>query len=549
VLGTVPSGAPRSPAARVSLVMEALSRAGSDLSKYEYLISLLHRDPRTFFAAALAHTAAIMPLVYTPTVGLACQRWSRLLLPVRGLYISLADAGRVEAILRAWPGARGVRAICVTDGERILGLGDLGANGMGIPVGKLALYSALAGVDPAATLPVTLDCGTNTAEVLGDACYRGVRAPREGGEAYYALVDEFVRAVMAVCGPRTLLQWEDFGNAHAFALLDKYKAVLPSFNDDIEGTAAVVLGGLLSACAHVPGVPAFEAGTYLFYGAGEAGVGIADLIAYAIARRGGGTVEAARKRIFLVDTKGLVTAERRGEKGFAHHKEPYAHTEGGALLAGAGAGAGAAGGGGGAGAAPAGLLALADIVRVIKPTALIGVSTQPSTFTREVVDAMAALNERPLIFALSNPTSKAECTAAEAYGWTNGRAVFASGSPFDPVTLKDGRVITPGQGNNSYIFPAVGLAVVATHMTQVPMHVRARFLLTAYPTLSAVHVCCRWQPRRAGEKGGRGGHGLHLPAAERNSGGVRGHRRRGGGGRVREGPLRAGAARRPGSLY
>jgi malate dehydrogenase (oxaloacetate-decarboxylating)(NADP+) len=507
VLGTVPSGAPRSPAARVSLVMEALSRAGSDLSKYEYLISLLHRDPRTFFAAALAHTAAIMPLVYTPTVGLACQRWSRLLLPVRGLYISLADAGRVEAILRAWPGARGVRAICVTDGERILGLGDLGANGMGIPVGKLALYSALAGVDPAATLPVTLDCGTNTAEVLGDACYRGVRAPREGGEAYYALVDEFVRAVMAVCGPRTLLQWEDFGNAHAFALLDKYKAVLPSFNDDIEGTAAVVLGGLLSACAHVPGVPAFEAGTYLFYGAGEAGVGIADLIAYAIARRGGGTVEAARKRIFLVDTKGLVTAERRGEKGFAHHKEPYAHTEGGALLA----GAGAAGGGGGAGAAPAGLLALADIVRVIKPTALIGVSTQPSTFTREVVDAMAALNERPLIFALSNPTSKAECTAAEAYGWTNGRAVFASGSPFDPVTLKDGRVITPGQGNNSYIFPAVGLAVVATHMTQVPMHVsarpplprfflRARFPLTAfslpYPSRSPCMLPLAASPRR-----------------------------------------------------
>ncbi len=502
MLGFVPAGAPRSPATRVSLVLEALSRSGSDLSRYEYLIGLLHRDPRTFFAAALAHTSTIMPLVYTPTVGLACQRWSHLLLPVRGLYITLADRGRVEALLRSWPGARGVRAICVTDGERILGLGDLGSNGMGIPVGKLALYSALAGVDPAATLPVTLDVGTNTKEILDDPCYTGMRALREGGEHYYALVDEFVRAVIAVCGPRTLVQWfvfpalarkgrkfpltpnpppphthththrlhpdrEDFGNSHAFVLLEKYKAVLPSFNDDIEGTASVVLGGLLSACAHVPGVPAFEAGTYLFYGAGEAGVGIADLLAYAISMRGGGTVDAARKRIFLVDTKGLVTAERRGEKGFAHHKEPYAHTEGRALLE-----AAAAAACGGAGAQPAALTALADIVRVIKPTALIGVSTQPSTFTREVVDAMAALNERPVIFALSNPTSKSECTAVEAYGWTNGRAVFASGSPFDPVTLKDGRVLTPGQGNNSYIFPALGLAVVATHMTQVPMHVR-----------------------------------------------------------------------------
>ncbi len=484
MLGYFPSGAPRSPATRVALVMEALSRAGSDLTRYEYLLGLLHRDPRTFFAAALAHTSHVMPLVYTPTVGLACQRWSHMLLPVRGLYVSLADAGRVEAMLRAWPGAAGVRAICVTDGERILGLGDLGANGMGIPVGKLALYSALAGVDPAATLPVTLDVGTNTRELLEDPCYVGVRAPREGGAAYYALVDEFVRAVTAVCGPRTLLQWEDFGNSHAFVLLEKYKRVLPSFNDDIEGTAAVVLGGLLSACAHVPGVPAFEAGTYLFFGAGEAGVGIADLIAYAVAMRAGGTVEAARKRIFLVDSKGLVTAERRGEKGFAHHKEPYAHTEGAALLARAGAA-----GAGGAGATPAASLsALADIVRVVKPTALIGVSTQPSTFTREVVDAMAVLNERPLIFALSNPTSKSECTAAEAYGWTGGRAMFASGSPFDPVTLPGGRVLTPGQGNNSYIFPAVGLAVVATQMTEVPTHVRFVCPRTSAPASALIAI-------------------------------------------------------------
>ena len=461
VAGFVPAGAPRSTATRVALVMEALSRMqASPLSQYEYLITLLHRDARTFYAAAIQHTSIVMPLVYTPTVGLACQRWSHLLLPVRGLYISLQDAGRVETILRSWPAAS-VRAICVTDGERILGLGDLGSNGMGIPVGKLALYSALAGVDPATTLPVTLDCGTNTQSILDDDAYTGVRQPREAGEAYYALVDEFVKGAMAVFGPRTLLQWEDFGNAHAFVLLNKYKKVLPSFNDDIEGTASVVLGGLLSACENVSGVPALHEGTYLFYGAGEAGVGIADLIAYAVSLRSGCSLETARKRIYLVDTKGLVTADRIHEKGFAHHKEPYAHTTSAELVAAAAA----------AGKPVKGLLDLVDIVTAVRPNALIGVSAQPQTFTQPVIETMAALNARPVIFALSNPTSKAECTAEQAYTWGGGtRCVFASGSPFDPVTLSDGTVLTPGQGNNSYIFPAVGLAVTACEMTQVPEH-------------------------------------------------------------------------------
>jgi len=234
----LPAGAARSQAQLVALVMEGLGRISDDLAKYEYLVSLLDRDPRLFFATLAAHTAAIVPLVYTPVVGAACQAWSHLLAPARGLYISLADAGNVAELLRRWPAAQ-VRAICVTDGGRILGLGDLGANGMGIPVGKLALYSGLAGVDPAVTLPVTLDVGTDNEELLADPVYCGLRRKREGGPAYYALVEEFVQAVKTVFGPDCLVQWEDFNNASAFTILESYKHVVPSFNDDIEGTASV----------------------------------------------------------------------------------------------------------------------------------------------------------------------------------------------------------------------------------------------------------------------------------------------------------------------
>ena len=238
-----PAGKPRALAQRVALAMEGLGRIGDDLAKYEYLVGLLDRDPRLFFATLEAHTSTIVPLVYTPVVGAACQQWSHLLAPAKGLYISLDDAGRVAELLRQWPAAS-VRAICVTDGGRILGLGDLGANGMGIPVGKLALYSGLAGVDPAVTLPVTLDVGTDNEELLADPVYCGLRRRREGGPAYYALVKEFVAAVLSVFGPDTLVQWEDFNNASAFKILDDYKQVVPSFNDDIEGTASVRgLGG------------------------------------------------------------------------------------------------------------------------------------------------------------------------------------------------------------------------------------------------------------------------------------------------------------------
>jgi malate dehydrogenase (oxaloacetate-decarboxylating)(NADP+) len=401
-----------------------------------------------------------MPLIYTPVVGAACTNWSSLVCPSRGLYVSLADAGRVEQVLRAWP-QPSVRAICVTDGERILGLGDLGANGMGIPIGKLALYSALAGVNPRETLPVTIDVGTNNDEILADPLYIGLRQRRATGAAYDKLIEEFVVAVQTVFGADCLIQWEDFGNTNAFRILHEYKERCVSFNDDIEGTASVVLGGILSACKTVPNVPQLEQSTFVFFGAGEAGCGIANLIAYAIRERTQCTDAESRARIWLVDSRGLVTAERAAAEGhaFAHHKLPYAHAapraaDGSGLLA------------------PAG--DLEAVVRLLRPTALIGVSAQPGTFTEPVVRAMAEHNARPLIFALSNPTEKCECTAEQAYAWTDGRAVFASGSPFDAVTLAlpggETRTFEPGQGNNAYIFPALGLACLAVRMSQVPQH-------------------------------------------------------------------------------
>ena len=454
------SGPARPLAQRVAVAQRSLARldgCADALARYEFLISLLFADAELFFGVALADTARIMPLVYTPLVGAACTSWSALSMPFRGLYVSLAHKGRVREVLRAWPQPR-VRAICVTDGERILGLGDLGANGMGIPVGKLALYTALAGVDPATTLPITIDAGTNNKANLADPDYVGLRQPRESGPAYFELIDEFVSAVAEVFGEECLLQWEDFGNSSAFVLLDRYREKLPSFNDDIQGTASVVLGGLLSAAKNVEGVPSLEDGVYLFNGAGEAGVGIADLIAFAISHRTGKTVEQARGQIWLVDTKGLITAERLAAEGhgMAHHKQPYAHP----------APAPAAGDEG------AVTLSFAANVRRVKPTAIIGVSAQPGTFDEEVVSAMAALNKRPVVFALSNPTHKAECTAEQALRWTDGTAVFASGSPFDTLTLtlKSGKPLTysPGQGNNSYIFPALGLACGAVNMKSFP---------------------------------------------------------------------------------
>jgi len=374
----------------------------------------------------------IMPLIYTPTVGLGCQLYGRNYRQARGLYVTAEDAGRVKSVLKNWEQQVGL--IVVTDGERILGLGDLGAQGMGIPVGKLSLYTACAGMDPRLCLPVTLDVGTENQELLNDPLYIGLLRRRLRGPEYDALIDEFVTAANEVF-PGVLIQFEDFANANAFRLLHKYRDRICTFNDDIQGTASVALSGLKSAIRITGGKMADT--RVLFLGAGEAACGIADLITAAHMANGLSQTDA-RKRCWLVDSKGLVTAARTD---LNEHKRKYAHEH-----------------------AP--VVDFAAAVNALKPQAIIGVAAVGRTFTQPIVQAMASFNERPIVFALSNPTSQSECTAEEAYAWSNGRAVFACGSPFAPVNL-GGKTFVPRQGNNSYIFPGVGLGVVACKSRRV----------------------------------------------------------------------------------
>jgi malate dehydrogenase (oxaloacetate-decarboxylating)(NADP+) len=369
-----------------------------------------------------------MPIIYTPTVGQACQQWGHLFRRPRGLYLAWPDRGRVEALLHNWP-QKNVRVIVVTDGERILGLGDQGVGGMGIPVGKLSLYTACAGIDPAQTLPVMLDVGTENEGYLRDPLYMGVRQKRIRGKEYDTFVAEFVEAVGRVF-PRALVQFEDFGNQNAFRLLEQWRDKVCTFNDDIQGTAAVTLAGIYSAL-RLTGKTLREQ-KLLFLGAGEAGIGIGDLVVSAMVDEGA-TLEEARRNCWYVDSHGLVVKSRTG---LAEHKLRFAHD---------------------APPAPDLLAAL----EALRPTALIGVSTVPRAFDQRVVEAMSKMNERPMVFALSNPTSKSECTAEDAYRWSGGRAIFASGSPFPPCHL-DGKTFVPGQGNNSSLFPGVGLGVVAS---------------------------------------------------------------------------------------
>ncbi|HVS51339.1 MAG TPA: NAD-dependent malic enzyme [Opitutaceae bacterium] len=419
---------------QVQRSLAAVRRKPDALEKYIYLTNLQNRNEVLFYRLVLDHVEEMVPLIYTPTVGQACLEYGAIYRRSRGLFITLQERGRIAEILRLWPHER-ARLIVVTDGERILGLGDLGALGMGIPIGKLALYTACAGVHPYYTLPITLDVGTDNATLLEGPFYIGIRQKRARGAAYDSFIEEFVAAVSTVF-PHALLQWEDFGNSTAFQLLQRHRRRLPSFNDDIQGTAAVALAGLLAALPLTRGTLAQQ--RLLFLGAGEAGTGIADLFVAAL--RGEGVSEAeARRQCWFVDSKGLVVQSRRAE--LAAHKLPYAHEH-------------------------AFLPTLADAVQALRPTALIGVSGTPATFTREIIGAMAQLNERPVVFALSNPTSKAECTAEQAYAWSSGRAIFASGSPFPPVEL-EGRRFVPGQGNNIYIFPGVGLGALASEAREV----------------------------------------------------------------------------------
>jgi len=415
-------------AQQVERALKQLRRKESDLERYIFLTALQQRNETLFFRLLLDHLEETMPIIYTPTVGQACLEYGGIFRNPRGLWISIEDRGNVENVLRHWPN-QGVKLIVVTDGERILGLGDLGALGMGIPIGKLALYTACAGLHPYYCLPITLDVGTNNESLLEDPFYIGLSRKRAKGEEYGEFLNEFVLASQKVF-PGSLIQFEDFGNHNAFDLLGKWRHRICCFNDDIQGTAAVALAGLIAATKET-GVPLREQ-KVLFLGAGEAGTGIGELLVSALGEEGVSEAEA-RLRCWFVDSKGLLVKNRGDE--MPKHKIPFAHDA-------------------------EHVASLAAAVEKIRPTALIGVSGQGRSFTAEVLRSMAAINKKPVIFALSNPTSKAECTAEEAYQRTDGRGIFASGSPFKPVDYQ-GKTICPGQGNNVYIFPGVGLGALA----------------------------------------------------------------------------------------
>ena len=411
---------------QVARTLENLRRLSDPLDKFVALNALHDRNEALFFRVLCDNIDEMQPLVYTPTVGLACQKFGLVFQRPRGIFIGANDCGRIAEVLRNWPYKACI--IVVTDGERILGLGDLGANGMGIPVGKLSLYVACAGVNPQLCLPVMIDVGTNNQMLLNDPYYIGLRQRRITGAAYDDLIDEFITAAHAAF-PGVIIQFEDFANHNAFRLLYKYRDRICTFNDDIQGTASVVLAGLFSALRVT---------------------GIADLVASAMVAQGL-TESVAHQRCWLVDSKGLVIKSRTD---LVEHKLPYAQDH-----------------------APIGDFLSA--VKALQPTAIIGVAAVSGTFTKDVLEEMARINQRPIVFALSNPTSQAECTAEQAYRWTNGRALFACGSPFDTVQL-NGKTLVPRQGNNSYIFPGVGLGAIVSRAR----HITDDMFMTAAHTLA-----------------------------------------------------------------
>ncbi|KAL3337735.1 hypothetical protein AABB24_030060 [Solanum stoloniferum] len=417
-------------------LMQSIRQYDVPLHKYVAMMELEERNERLFYKLLIDNVEELLPIVYTPTVGEACQKYGSIFKRPQGLYISLNEKGRILEVLKNWP-EKSIQVIVVTDGERILGLGDLGCQGMGIPVGKLALYTALGGVRPSACLPITIDVGTNNEKLLNDEFYIGLKQRRATGQEYYDFLHEFMSAVKQNYGEKILVQFEDFANHNAFELLAKYRTSHLVFNDDIQGTASVVLAGLIASLKLLGGALCDH--TFLFLGAGEAGTGIAELIALEISNKTKIPVEETRKKIWLVDSKGLIVSGRKEtlqafKKPWAHEHEPVNN--------------------------------LLDAVKAVKPTVLIGTSGTGRTFTKEVVEAMACMNKRPLIMALSNPTSQAECTAEEAYTWSEGRAVFASGSPF-PSFEYDGKLNIPGQANNCYIFPGFGFGLVMSGTIRV----------------------------------------------------------------------------------
>ncbi len=450
--------------------LENFARKPNNLERYIYMTALQDRNETLFYRLVTDNLEEMLPIIYTPTVGQACMEYGHILRRSRGLFISARDRGTVADVLANWPHSN-IRIIVVTDGERILGLGDLGANGMGIAVGKTSLYTACGGLDPSVCLPVTLDVGTENETLLEDQFYLGIRQRRVRGDAYLELFEEFVEAIRKVF-PDAVLQCEDFATENAFGLLERYRDRLCLFNDDIQGTAAVVLAGLYSAL-RITG-EAFKDQRILFLGAGEAGIGAGGLIVSALLDEGL-SEDAALERCWFVDSKGLIV---RSRTNLSERKRRFAHD----------------------------YREIPDFpaaVAALKPTAIIGVSGQPGMFSRSVLETMAEINARPIVFALSNPTAKSECTAEEAYRHTGGTAVFASGSPFDPVRIGENTYVT-GQGNNVYIFPGVGLGAVtasARHITDSMFLAAARAVASQvlgseletgqiFPSLPRIHEVC-----------------------------------------------------------
>jgi malate dehydrogenase (oxaloacetate-decarboxylating)(NADP+) len=426
-------------------VMLQLAQKSSNLDQYIYLMGLLDSNETLFYRTLMSDPARFLEIVYDPTIGEACLNFDHIFRRPRGMYLSMTRQGHVRDVLRNWP-ERDVRVICVTNAGRILGLGDLGANGMGIPIGKLQLYTAAAGVPPAGLLPMYLDSGTNNEAYLADPLYVGMRRRRPPTEELYAFVDEFVDAVQDVF-PECCIHFEDWTGVDAIALLARYRDKVCCYNDDIQGTAGVTLAGLINALKITKGQ--LKDQRILFLGAGSAAIGLADLIVSAMGQQGVAP-ETARQKIRLFDHLGLVVASR---PDLPAHKRPYAHDL--------------------PPSAPfdprdpaSECPQIAAAIEAFRPTALIGVSTVGKLFSREVVEAMARHNPRPIIFALSNPIEKHECLPADAYAWTNGASIYAGGVQFPPVHIGQ-RTFLPSQANNLYIFPAVGMAIFATKARRV----------------------------------------------------------------------------------
>ncbi|KZV80661.1 hypothetical protein EXIGLDRAFT_629807 [Exidia glandulosa HHB12029] len=405
-----------------------------------YLQQLKHADEHMFYKLVVENMAELTPLIYTPTVGDACLQFSANYRRPEGMFISIKDKGKIGQVLRNWPRREDARISVVTDGSRILGLGDLGVNGMPISIGKLSLYVAGAGIRPASTLPICLDLGTNNTKFLEDPLYLGLRQKRVSDKEMDEFMDEFMREMRATF-PKLLIQFEDFSTDHAFHYLDRFRNQYPLFNDDIQGTGAVVLSGFLNAAqlsSEASGRPLSDH-RILFLGSGSAGVGVGMQLMSFFTLVAGLSPEEARSRIYYIDSQGLITADR---PGLAEHKKFFARTD-----------------------CPP-LKDLVDIIGYVKPTALLGLSTIKNAFTRDVIEAMTALNERPIVFPLSNPVALSECEFGDAVSWSGGRVIFASGSPFAPVTY-GGQEHVAGQGNNMYVFPGLGLGAILARVSSI----------------------------------------------------------------------------------